>query len=147
MLFFRILTSLNTPKLSLQYLSCIIFGTVKPENPSLKLHHNLLDGQISKSHSCTGYIGNPPGFLEIQIKQSSNSNFTKYSTPMQKMSSSLVETENCSFRQTIEFSIDLTSESWINVTMRCVAFNPISLEATDLVPSSMLYSVTSISSK
>lgn len=134
------LSSGNAP-----FTTCNVVMKVKPENPSLKLHHNLLDGQISKSHSCTGYIGNPPGFLEIQIKQSSNSNFTKYSTPMQKISSSLVETENCSFRQTIEFSIDLTSESWINVTMRCVAFNPISLEATDLVPSSMLYSVTSIS--
>lgn len=121
--------------------------TVKPKNPTLTLNPNLVDGENSLSHSCTGNVGNPPGSLQIQIRRSTDSNFTEYITPRQIKSSSLVNAGNCSYIKTLNFSIDLTTDSWSNVTIRCVALNSVSLKDNDPVPSSILYIRTSISSK
>lgn len=120
--------------------------TVKPKNPTLSLNPSLVDGENSLSHSCTGNVGNPPGSLQIQIRRSADSNFTEYSTPRQIKSSSLESAGNCSYIKTLSFSIDLTSESWSNMTIRCVALNTVSLEDDDPVPNSILYTRTSISS-
>lgn len=121
--------------------------TVKPTNPSLTLNPNLVDGENSESHICTGNVGNPPGSLQIQIMRSSDSNFTNYSTLRQLKSRSTVNAGNCSFIERLSFSIDLTTDSWSNVTIRCVALNSLSLTDNDAVPSSILYTITSISSK
>uniref|UniRef100_A0A8W8J274 C1q domain-containing protein n=1 Tax=Magallana gigas TaxID=29159 RepID=A0A8W8J274_MAGGI len=120
---------------------------VKPKNPTLSLNPSLVDGENSLSHSCTGNVGNPPGSLQIQIRRSADSNFTEYSTPRQIKSSSLESAGNCSYIKTLSFSIDLTTESWSNMTIRCVALNTVSLEDDDPVPSSILYTRTSISSE
>eukprot|EP00105_Crassostrea_gigas_P025428 XP_011446016.1 PREDICTED: uncharacterized protein LOC105341281 isoform X2 [Crassostrea gigas] len=120
---------------------------VKPKNPTLSLNPSLVDGENSLSHSCTGNVGNPPGSLQIQIRRSADSNFTEYSTPRQIKSSSLESAGNCSYIKTLSFSIDLTTESWSNMTIRCVALNTVSVEDDDPVPSSILYTRTSISSE
>ncbi|XP_078310995.1 uncharacterized protein LOC111135241 isoform X2 [Crassostrea virginica] len=93
---------------------------VKPGNPKLTLHPDLLEGQNDESHYCTGEVGRPPGNLEIQIKRSSDSDFTRYRPPNQKTTLSMVNSENCSSVTKLTFSVDLTSDRWTNVTVRCV---------------------------
>lgn len=124
------------------------FVLVKPGNPKLTLHPDLLEGQNDESHYCTGEVGRPPGNLEIQIKRSSDSDFTRYRPPNQKTTLSLVNSENCSSVTKLTFSVDLTSDSWTNVTVRCVVSGLASSNHT-LGPlySSSEYIVSSIPSK
>lgn len=123
------------------------FVLVKPGNPTLTLHPDLLEGQNEESHYCTGEVGRPPGNLEIQIKRSSDSDFTRYRPPNQKTTLSLVTSENCSSVTKLTFSVDLTSDSWTNVTVRCVVSGLASNQTSEPQFTSSEYIVTSIPSK
>ncbi|XP_048745227.2 mucin-2-like isoform X2 [Ostrea edulis] len=118
---------------------------VKPNPPLITLHADLIDGQNQRTHSCTGDVGHPVGELEIQIKRPGETEFKNYHPANQKRVYSL-SSKNCSNVQTMNFSIDLTADSWSNVTVRCVAFNPESLNSTDIVPSSTEYTISSVPS-
>ena len=120
---------------------------VKPGSPKLTLHPGLLEGKNDESHYCTGEVGQPPGNLEIQIKRSSDSEFTRYSPPNQKTKLSLVDSENCSSVTNLTFSVDLTSDSWTNVTVRCVVSGLASNQTSEPQFTSSEYIVTSIPSK
>ena len=123
------------------------FVLVKPGNPTLTLHPDLLEGQNEESHYCTGEVGQPPGNLEIQIKRSSDSDFTRYRPPNQKTTLSLVNSENCSSVTKLTFSVDLTSDSWTNVTVRCVVSGLASNHTLGPQYSSSEYIVSGIPSK
>ncbi|XP_062597966.1 serine-rich adhesin for platelets-like [Saccostrea cucullata] len=116
---------------------------VKPGIPQLTLHPNLIDGENLMSHVCTGDVGHPPGKLEIQIKRPGDTDFSIYQSAGQTRMNSEVA-GNCSSTQTLDFSIDLSSDSWRNVTIRCLALNSVALNSTGKPPSSREYTLSSI---
>ncbi|XP_062602631.1 uncharacterized protein LOC134264347 [Saccostrea cucullata] len=116
---------------------------VKPETPKLRFHPNLIEGENLRSHACTGEVGHPPGKLEIEIKRPGDTEFSTYHPAGQERIYSEV-VGNCSSIQTLDFSIDLSSDSWNNVTARCIALNAVALNSTEIPPSSKEYTISSL---
>lgn len=97
-----------------------VFSTfeAEPGKPTLVIDYSWSEGTNTGNHSCIGYIGNPPGTMNLEIKNGKSGNFTSFSPPTQTFSQKI---ENCNHNATLSFSIDFKSNNITGYYIRCVA--------------------------
>ncbi|XP_062577701.1 uncharacterized protein LOC134239550, partial [Saccostrea cucullata] len=106
----------------------------KPLSPELTISYRLEMGKNQPIHTCKGYVGNPKGTLELEIKNTTSGNFSKYIPTTQSFGFSVLE--NCNNQLVLTFSIDLTIDNLSDHYLRCLAKDTKTLPDSDPIPMS-----------
>ncbi|XP_062615512.1 uncharacterized protein LOC134277205 [Saccostrea cucullata] len=106
----------------------------KPLSPELTIDYKLELGKNQPIHTCKGFVGSPKGTLELEIKNTTSGNFSKYIPTTQSFGSSGLE--NCNNQLVLTFSIDLTINNLSDHYLRCLAKNTKTLQDSDPIPMS-----------
>ncbi|XP_071163004.1 uncharacterized protein [Mytilus edulis] len=91
----------------------------KPDKPSIDQHLHIVEGDTIK-YTCTGNVGNPPGYIEFLVRKHGEENFTVSS--IVSTSSAVTPNDNCNNGQTFYHENEITSD-WNRTFIKCRAIN------------------------
>ncbi|CAC5391886.1 unnamed protein product [Mytilus coruscus] len=99
----------------------------KPDKPSIDQHLHIVEGKNVK-YTCTGNVGNPPGYIEFLVRKNGEENFTVSS--IESTSSEVTRNDNCNNEQAFYHEHTITSD-WNMTTIKCRAVNQRTITEND----------------
>lgn len=99
----------------------------KPGKPSIDQQLHTVEGN-TVIYTCTGNVGNPPGYIEFLVRKNGEENFTVSS--IASTSSQVTANNNCNNEQTFYHEHIATSD-WNRTTIKCRAVNQRTITEND----------------
>lgn len=99
----------------------------KPDKPSIDEQLQIIEGQKVK-YTCTGNVGNPPGYIEFLVRKHGEENFNVSS--IVSTSSAVTPNDKCNNEQSFYHEHFITSD-WNRTTIKCRAVNQRTITEND----------------